>query len=137
MSSQKVLFCTAALILSLVVPGSPARAANILCQVDPTAVYAKKDGDLLILAETDSGAQRTWTLCNLMSDGPVISAQLCSVFYTQTLTARALRAPLRLVLETTPLSDAVAATGVSWDGTCDGINHWTVLEPALRRVDLM
>jgi hypothetical protein len=137
MSPRKGFFCLATLILSLAVPGLPARAANILCQVDPSAVYAKKDGDLLILATTASSAQRTWTLCNLVSDGPVISAQLCSVFYTQTLTARALRAPLRLVLETAPLADAVAATGVSWDGTCDGINHWTVLEPALRRVDLM
>jgi hypothetical protein len=137
MSPRNWLFLVPVLIFFLALAGLPARAANILCQVDPTAMYARKGGDLLILATTDTGAQRTWILCNLLSDGPVIPARLCSVFYTQTLTARALGAPLRLVLETGPLGDAVAATGVSWDGTCDGINHWTVLEPALRRVDVL
>lgn len=137
MTTHKGLLCIAVLVLSLTVPGLQPTAEAFNCTVDVDAVFLGKWGKLSILARTATGALPAWTLCNLVSGSANLSAESCSAYYSMTLTARSLETPVRLVMDNAALSDAVAARGVSWDGTCEGIVSWTYLEAAIKRIDLM
>ena len=125
------------LIFALTAPGLQPAAEAIVCDVKAERTFVNSLGRVVLMARTvNTEVFHPWNLCDLERVGPVITQKVCSTYFTMFLTAGATGAPLKLHFNDDVLGQKVADRGFTWDGTCEGIVNWTVIEPALTTVEI-